>query len=158
MKRLLGFMTIAFIPVVLLSALYPEKVTEVPKMEERYDSVAGSDLVVFVRDGCPHCAAFEAYAIEHNLDVEYHEVSQIDAQKLFSQLQERAPALNQGVPTIVLNGHVSQGYDTDEDGDALAARLAACQASTSGCLSFEEFVQSTKTVSVDAVGESFDED
>ncbi|MCA9370682.1 MAG: glutaredoxin [Candidatus Peregrinibacteria bacterium] len=158
MKRLLGFMTIAFIPVVLLSALYPEKVTEVPKMEERYDSVAGSDLVVFVRDGCPHCAAFEAYAIEHNLDVEYHEVSQIDAQKLFSQLQERAPALNQGVPTIVLNGHVSQGYDTDEDGDALAARLAACQASTSGCLSFEEFVQSTKTVSVDAVGETCDED
>lgn len=158
MKRILGFMTLAFIPVVALTVLYPEKAMEAPKMEERYDSTYGADVVAFVRDGCPHCAAFEAYVIEHGIEVEYHEVTQIDSQALFEKLQARAPALNQGVPTIIVNGHVSQGYDTDEDGDAIAKRLDACQATNKGCLSFDKFVNSAATVDVEATGESCTED
>lgn len=158
MKRILGFMTLAFIPVVLLTILYPEKAMEAPRIEERYHSVRGADITAFVRDGCPHCAAFEAYVDEHGLEVQYYEVTQIDSQALFSKLQERAPALNQGVPTIVINGHVSQGYDTDEDGDAIKKRVEACQASANGCLDFEDFIESNATVEVAATGDTCAED
>lgn len=154
MKRLILFFALAALPVVVLGTLFPEKVLHRPVLTERYDSTAGADIVVFVRDGCPHCAAFEAYALQHELEVEYHEVTELDAQKLFTDLQERAPALNQGVPTFVINGHVSQGYDTDEHGDAIAARTEACQKSTKGCLPFEEFLAGGNTVEVEATGET----
>lgn len=158
MKRIVAFMALAAIPVIALSLLFPEKVFEKPEMSERYHSVRGAEVVAFVRDGCPHCAAFEAYVEEHDIDVEYYEVTQIDAQKLFSDLQERAPSLNQGVPTIVINGTVSQGYDTDEHGKAIEARLAACQNTANGCMSFEEFVESDAIVDVIAAGETCTED
>lgn len=154
MKRLALFLVLAALPVVVLGTLFPEKVTEKPVLTERYDSVAGADIVAFVRDGCPHCAEFESYVDEHGLDVQYYEVTQIDAQKLFSDLQERAPTLNQGVPTIVINGHVSQGYDTDEDGDAIKQRVMLCEAHADGCLPFEDFIKSTATVEVAATGET----
>jgi len=157
MKRILTFMTLAFIPVVALGVLFPDRIAEMPSMEERYHSTPGADIVVFVRDGCPHCAAFEAYAEKHELAVEYHEVTEIDAQKMFSDLQKRAPALNQGVPTIVINGTISQGYDTDKHGEAIVKRLESCQDTTEGCLSFNEFINSTATVDVTAAGETCDE-
>jgi glutaredoxin len=158
MKRILTFMTLAFIPVVALGFLFPERIAESPKMEESYHSIRGADIVVFVRDGCPHCAAFEAYAEEHELAVQYYEVTNIDAQKLFSDLQQRAPALNQGVPTVVINGTVSQGYDTDKHGEAIVSRLETCQASTNGCLPLEDFLKSNAEVEVSAAGETCNED
>ncbi len=158
MKRILTFMTLAFIPVVALGFLFPDRVTDTKIMQEGYHSTRGADIVVFVRDGCPHCAAFEAYAKEHDLAVQYYEVTQIDAQKKFSDLQQRATALNQGVPTVVINGTVSQGYDTDEHGEAIVARLSACKDKKEGCLSFEDFVKSTTTVDVTAAGKTCTED
>ena len=158
MKRILGFAVIALIPVIILAVLFPEKAFEKPLMEERYHSVQGADIVAFVRDGCPHCAAFEAYAVKEGWDIEFHEITQLDSQKLFENLQERAPALNQGVPTIVINGTVSQGYDTDEHGEAIAKRLLACQGTAKGCLPFEDFLASSARVEVTAAGQSCTED
>jgi hypothetical protein len=89
--------------------------------------------------------------------VQYYEISQIDSQKFFSDLQQRAPALNQGVPTIVINGSVSQGYDDDEHGEAIVARLQRCQSSSDGCLPLQDFLNSDATVEVMASGESCDE-
>ena len=151
-------MIVAFIPVVALGFLFPERVAESPKMEEHYTSAENADLVVFVRDGCPHCAAFKEYAKEHELAVQYYEVTNIDAQKLFSELQKRAPALNQGVPTIVINGTISQGYDTDEHGKAIVSRLRKCQNSTDGCLPLAEFLKSDAQVEVISAGQTCDED
>lgn len=151
-------MTLAFVPVVALGFLFPERALESQEMTEVYHSTRGADIVVFVRDGCPHCAAFEEYAEKYDLEVQYHEVTQIDAQKLFTDLQERAPALNQGVPTFIINGTVSQGYDTDEHGEAIVARLENCQNSAKGCLTFKDFINSAATVEVIAAGETCAED
>ncbi len=158
MKRILGFMSLAFIPVVVLTVLFPDKAMEAPKMEERYHSVPDAEITAFVRDGCPHCAAFEAYVDEHGLDVMYYEVTQIDSQKYFSDLQERVPTLNQGVPTIVIDNTVSQGYDTDEHGQAIEQRLENCRNSSSGCMPLEDFLDSSQTVSLINAGQTCTED
>ncbi|MDA0376663.1 MAG: glutaredoxin domain-containing protein [bacterium] len=158
MKHLAILFTLALIPVAVLSYLNPDKLLDKPTLEARYDSVQGAQITAFVRDGCPHCAAFEAYALEHDLEVNYFEVTEIHSQKFFSDLQQRAPALNQGVPTIVIDNTVSQGYDIDEHGKAIEKRLATCRASVEGCLSFEDFVDTDQIVEVTAAGESCNED
>lgn len=73
---------------------------------------------VFVRDGCPHCAALEKFMDTWFVrgdapDVTYYEVMNPDSQALFKKVQERMPGLTQGVPTIILDGIIIQGYDTD---------------------------------------------
>lgn len=158
MKRISLAILVAFAPVIALTLLFPERAMEKPELSERYLSTPGAEITAFVRDGCPHCAAFEAYVDEKGLDVQYYEVTQIDAQKFFSDLQERVPTLNQGVPTIVIDNTVSQGYDTDEHGQAIEKRLAACQNSSDGCMSFEDFKESSQTVDLIAAGESCTED
>jgi len=159
MKRIAVFCALAFVPVAALSLLYPERAFEPPQLEERSLSVEGADIVAFVRDGCPHCAAFERYALEQKWDVEYHEVTQLDAQRLFGKLQERAPALGQGVPTIVINGTVSQGYSTDDvAGIAIKKRLDACRSSAAGCMAFDAFIASSKKIDVLTTGQTCTED
>ncbi len=154
MKRFGLFMVLAALPVIVLGTLYPDKALRKEEISEQYLSLDGADVVAFVRDGCPHCAAFEAYAVEHDIPVHYYEITQLDSQQLFADLQLHAPALNQGVPTIIINGSVSQGYDTDEHGQAIKKRLTACSETKAGCLSFEDFLKSDVQVSVIAAGES----
>ena len=158
MKRLALFLTIALLPVILIGYLYPDRVLKGPSLTEVFHSTPGADIVVFVRDGCPHCAAFEKYALEREWNIEYHEVTQIDSQKIFLQLQERAPLLNQGVPTIIINGSITQGYEDDQTGEFLKKKLDTCQSSPDGCLSFEEFLASDKQVAVESAGATCTED
>lgn len=159
MKRIALFMGLAAIPVIILTSLFPEKVWQQPNVSEKYHSLQNADIVAFVRDGCPHCADFERFALENNFAVQYHEITQIDAQQLFAKLQERVPLLNQGVPTIVINGTVSQGYSTDDvAGAAIQKRVEACQSSESGCLSFTDFIASNAKVDVLSTGQTCLED
>ena len=158
MKRIATFFGIALIPVIVLTILNPEKAFEKPQIAERYHSTRGAEITAFVRDGCPHCAKFEEYVEKHDLKVMYYEVTQIDSQKFFSDLQLRVPALNQGVPTIVIGDTVSQGYDTDEHGEAIVQRLENCRASEDGCMPLEAFLDSDLTVELIAAGESCTED
>ena len=158
MKRLALFLTIALLPVILIGYLYPDRVLKGPSLTEVFHSTPGADIVVFIRDGCPHCAAFEKYALEREWNIEYHEVTQIDSQKIFLQLQERAPLLNQGVPTIIINGSITQGYEDDQTGEFLKKKLDTCQSSPDGCLSFEEFLASDKQVAVESAGATCTED
>jgi len=149
MKRLWIFLLAAFIPAIILAGVYPDRVFKQNIPEGRYLSYHGADIVVFVRDGCPHCAAFEAFAHENDWLVEYHEVTQIDSQSLFQKLQKVAPTLQQGVPTIIINGHIAQGYDKDENtGQYLKNLYDACRASEDGCLSYEDFIATASDVSV----------
>jgi glutaredoxin len=158
MKRLLLFIIAAFVPVAILGYAFPERALEPPVIEELYRSQQGADVVAFVRDGCPHCAEFEAYALKHEWAVEYHEVTQIDSQKMFHDLQEHVPNLNQGVPTIFINGSVSQGYDDDQDGESLKKKLEECQASEEGCLPFTDFLASDAQVELATTGSACTED
>lgn len=142
MKRLSAFFILAFLPVAILGALKPERLVSGPKMEARYASVPGADVVAFVRDGCPHCADFEALSIAQGWSVEYHEISEVGAPELFAQVQDHAPALQQGVPTIIIDGKILQGYETDiTTGVHLQEIYDACKASEQGCLPFRDFLE-----------------
>ncbi|MBI3336857.1 hypothetical protein HYZ98_04840 [Candidatus Peregrinibacteria bacterium] len=158
MKRFALFLTVTLLPVILLGYLYPDRALKGPTLTEVFPSTPGADIVVFVRDGCPHCAAFEEYANRNKWEVEYHEVTQIDSQKLFSDLQTHAPLLNQGVPTIVINGTVTQGYEDDQTGDFLKNKLVACQSRPDGCLPFKDFLESSAQVDVESAGATCTED
>ena len=154
MKKFLPFLGIAFIPIILLAGIYPEKAFKLTPPEGTYQSTRGADIVAFVRDGCPHCADFEEYVHEQGWEVEYHEITEINSQKLFSELQERAPTLNQGVPTIVIDGKILQGYETHETtGVRLQKRLADCQGTSDGCRDFQEFLASSESVGVDTAAD-----
>lgn len=154
MKRLSLFLLLAITPVVILGILFPDKLVKNPIPEERYHSVPGADIVVFVRDGCPHCAAFEAFAEQQNWDVEYYEITKQGTPELFARMQERAPSLNQGVPTIIVDGFVMQGYETDENtGAALKKILETCRSSKEGCMTFKQFLLSEGTVEVQSAAE-----
>lgn len=143
MKRLSLFWLLALIPVVILGTLYPERLAKGPAVENRYATVHGADIVVFVRDGCPHCANFEEFALEQGWEVEYHEITEIGTPELFAKVQEHAPALQQGVPTIIMHGTILQGYATHETtGARLKDIYEACQASNEGCLPFRDFLAS----------------
>src|SRR3989344_7449095 len=147
MRRLLLFFVLAFVHVVILGTLFPDTLMEGPSVDERYITKQGADVVAIVRDGCPHCAAFEAYATKQGWDVEFHEITNIDTPKLFEKIQKRAPTLQQGVPTIIINGQIVQGYETDEKtGTQLKKMLESCRASDSGCKPFTEFLASDVTV------------
>ena len=98
---------------------------------------------VFVREGCPHCADFKAFmaAWEEAPSVAYYEVMEPETQELFKKVQLRLPGLQQGVPTIILDGHIIQGYDKDETtGKRVRETYEACKDREGGCITFDEFL------------------
>ena len=151
MKRLLIFFAFGLVPVAILATLYPQRFIEGPQLaDQHYIPDPGADIVAFVREGCPHCAAFFEFVQEQEWRVDYHEITNIDTQRMFEELQQRAPTLNQGVPTIIIDGRVFQGYDTDEtSGVGLKTVYESCRGSPEGCLSYEEFISSNRTVEVE---------
>ncbi|MDA1208551.1 MAG: hypothetical protein O2904_00785 [bacterium] len=155
MKRISTFLGLTLIPVIALAILYPDRFLHGPDMhsEMQYFPNPGADIVAFVRDGCPHCADFHNFAIENAWTVDYHEVTQIDSQQMFKDLQDRVQGLNQGVPTIILDGHVLQGYDKHEtSGKKIGNLLAACQEDDS-CIPYKEFLASTEPVDLESAAE-----
>lgn len=154
MRRFTLFLLAGLVPVILLGFLFPDRIAQGPDVEERYLSQEGADIVVFVRDGCPHCAAFEAFATAQGWGVEYHEITDIETPELFRKLQERAPTLMQGVPTIVIDGNLIQGYENDEKtGTKIQALYDACRDAKKGCLPFRAFLASDRTVAVQSAAE-----
>jgi glutaredoxin len=153
MKRLLGFFGFALVPVLVLALLYPDRFVSGPDIgaEIKYPQHPGADIVVFVRDGCPHCADFREFALDQEWEVDYHEITNIDSQKMFKELQAHVPNLNQGVPTIVINGRVVQGYEMHETtGQKLRSMYDLCRSSGEGCRDYEEFIASNDTVELEA--------
>jgi len=92
------------------------------------------ELQVFVREGCPHCAAAEeflaAFAREHRLDVVYRPVDRDPAAREELLRVSRAAGIwPPGVPTFVFEGRVLVGFDTPEhSGPALAALVRGAAA------------------------------
>lgn len=100
-------------------------------------------MQVFVREGCPHCAAFEKFMgkWEGAPTVAYYEVTEKTTQDLFAKVQTRMPGLQQGVPTIILDGQVIQGYDTDANSGMRIKRIYdVCRDREAGCITFDEFL------------------
>lgn len=109
---------------------------------------------VFVRDGCPHCAVLEKFMDEwfesgNAPDVTYYEVMNKEAQELFAKVQERMPGLTQGVPTIILDGQVMQGYETDKTtGKRIKDLYEKCSVRGEGCITFDAFMEGAGAKSI----------
>jgi len=156
MKRLALFLGLAAVPVVILALLFPGRFLGGHDIaaQQTYTPNPGADIVVFVRDGCPHCAAFHEFATAQGWTVDYREITNLDAQRMFEDVQTKAPMLNQGVPTFVFDGHVIQGYDTDAtSGKRIRSIYEKCKASREGCLPYEEFIGSSAVVELESAAE-----
>lgn len=96
------------------------------------DPGSGADLIVFVRDGCPHCADAEEWIesgllVERpSLDVEIHDVAHDPA--ALARLREIAATRGMSaisVPTFVIGERVLVGFDSGETtGAQIRAMLA----------------------------------
>lgn len=149
MKRFAGYVLLALIPVAVLGFLFPDRLLKHAAVEE-FISVENADIVAFVRDGCPHCAAFKRFVEEKGWAVKYHEITELTSQEEFVLLQNRVPTLQQGVPTIVLNGHIVQGYETNETSGHMLEELYTCADTEEGCMPYEEFLTNKNEVSVES--------
>jgi glutaredoxin/cytochrome c biogenesis protein CcdA len=130
------FLLLAASAVTLLAFGAPAAFAHVGEVDEKI-------MHVFVREGCPHCAAFKAFmsAWEGAPSVAYYEVMEKPSQLLFAEVQKRMPGLQQGVPTIILDGHIIQGYDKDETtGQRVRETYEACKDRDGGCITFDEFL------------------
>jgi glutaredoxin len=153
-KRFVMFLALAFIPVVVLGLIYPDKLMKGPDVTMKYPQAPGADIVAFVRDGCPHCQAFHDFAIANNWTVDYHEITDIGTGEMFEELQKVAPTLQQGVPTIIINGTITQGYDTDDASGVRVKKLYDdCKASSSGCKPYKDFLVTASNVTVHSAAE-----
>jgi len=140
-KRLIGFLILAFAPAVILGFLFPNRALNSGSDTGEILSTPGAEMVVFVSDNCPHCIDLKAFAARKEWEVEYKDITKQENQKLFVALQDKAPALQQGVPTIYLNGRVIQGYKTDEEtGQLLEFFYRDCHKSETGCMPLDEFL------------------
>ncbi|MDD5623388.1 MAG: glutaredoxin domain-containing protein [Candidatus Peribacteraceae bacterium] len=148
-RRLLLFFIGAFLPAILLALVFPQRAFRGETVAPP-PTVSDADIVAFVSDNCPHCAAFKAYAAAQKWKVELHEITQAESQQLFARVQERAPTLQQGVPTIVVNGHVIQGYKDDATtGVKIATLLRVMRERPGESLSFSAFLASAQHVEVE---------
>ncbi|MDD5041232.1 MAG: hypothetical protein PHX87_03090 [Candidatus Peribacteraceae bacterium] len=146
-RRLLLFFIGAFVPMVALALLFPGRVLPkriaAPEALPPTAAEIHADMVAFVSADCPHCAEFEAFAKAQGWKVELHDIAQAQSQSLFVRVQEHAPLLRQGVPTIVINGHVIQGYKDDATtGKRLSALLQEYEANRGGGMDFNTFLES----------------
>lgn len=155
MKRISLAIGIAMIPVVIIALIYPDRFIDGRgKIEGKYQMNPGADIVVFVQETCPHCADFKEFAEAQGWEVDYREISQVSSQYMFEDVQEHTPALNQGVPTFVIDGHVLQGYKTVETtGEKIKSIYDACIEDSEGCLPYEEFIASDATVDLESAAE-----
>ena len=152
-KKLLFFLGLAFIPVVLLGYFFPERALDSGR--GIFPTIEDANVVVFVQDICPHCDDFKEFAEKNGWNVQYYDVTSTNGQKQFIKLQERAPSLSQGVPTVVIDGKVTQGYEKDETtGQYLLKQLSDCQIrSNAPCQPFEEFLATDVHVTVKSAAE-----
>ncbi|MFM1798566.1 MAG: hypothetical protein RLZZ117_844 [Cyanobacteriota bacterium] len=102
-------------------------------------ATAGAMLEVFVRDGCPHCAAAKAWLPQlqrahPELRVRLRDLERDPA--ALRQLREhsrRAGVRAPGVPTFVINGTVLVGFDSPEGmGRTLLQRLETPRGNENG--------------------------
>lgn len=150
----------ALVPVAVLGFIFPDRFLHGPDLgaDVKYLPSPGADITAFVREGCPHCAAFYEFVQQEGWLVDYHEITQVDTPKLFSDLQQVAPTLNQGVPTIIINGRVFQGYEDHEtSGAGLKAAYDACKDSAEGCMPYKEFLANSSNVEVELAGATCNE-
>lgn len=115
----------------------------------------GETLVVFVRDGCPHCADAKSFLSElarqrPQLRIEYRAVDKDpEAREALAQVSRRAGAWPPGVPTFVVGERVMIGFgESAESGPELLALLDTTFATPRGEIDSSLF----GTLSVEQLG------
>ncbi len=142
-SRLFWYLLLALVPVLVLASLYPHRLLQEPQKVEALYSVPGADVVVFYQRDCPHCHELKRYVRHQGWEVEYHELSSNEGRHLFAQLKSKVKGLDWAAPTIVVNGMISQGYQSDETtGRWLGRVLESCQSDRDKCLQFKDLLES----------------
>jgi len=100
-----------------------------PRVEAQPDTAA-ADLIVYVRDGCPHCADAKEFLADlarqrPGLRIVYRQVDRdAAAREALVQLTRDAGMWPPGVPTFVANGRLLVGFDGAEStGPAVLALI-----------------------------------
>ena len=107
------------------------------------DNSKDAMIHAFVMDSCPFCRKFKEFMSGWSdaPAITYYNVDDIASEALFEKVKERMPSIVDGVPTIILNGEVFQGYESDETtGADINNIIGECIASDEGCVSFESFL------------------
>jgi len=113
-----------------------------------------TEMHVFVRDGCPHCADLEEFMESwweegDAPSATYYEVLSSETQEKFKLVQNRMKGLQQGVPTIIIDGQLVQGYDTDEKtGKRLRDIYERCKDREEGCILYQDFLDGAGAKSI----------
>ncbi|MDH3346515.1 MAG: hypothetical protein OEM02_00245 [Desulfobulbaceae bacterium] len=156
-KRLfLYFIIISMLPILVLAAFFPERLVRESSKIERLYSVSGADIVVFAQYDCSHCRAFKKFALHQGWSVEYYDIAEEHGREVFKKLRGRVPQLTYSTPTIVINAHIFQGYDNEENiGKKLDQVLTDCRGSINGCLPFAELLEQGSAVSQEAAAGTF---
>ncbi|MDD5103864.1 MAG: glutaredoxin domain-containing protein [Candidatus Peribacteraceae bacterium] len=148
-RRLTLFFIAAFLPIAALALLFPERAFRTPPVPAPA-TATGADIVAFVSKDCPHCAAFKAFAASQEWQVELYDIANAESQALFRQLQEHVRELRQSVPTIVINGHVLQGYKDDATtGGRLKTLLMQYRTDKANGVTFDEFLSGSETAKLE---------
>jgi len=130
----------AFLPIAALAFVFPNRVFRAPEVSEPA-TATGADIVAFVSADCPHCAAFKTFAEKQEWQVELHDISEAKSQALFKKVQEHVLELRQSVPTIVINGHVLQGYKDDTTtGGRLKTIVMEMRTNRADSVTFDDFL------------------
>lgn len=148
-RRLALAFVIGFLPIVAFAFLFPGRILRTQPAHGPVTQT-GADIVAFVSKDCPHCAAFKSFAASQKWDVDLYDIAEAQSQTLFRRVQERVPGLSQGVPTIVVNGHVIQGYKNDDTtGKRIQSLLDDARKTGSNRVTFEEFLASSETTKLE---------
>ena len=148
-RRLALFFALGFLPIVALAVFFPERVLYSPGAPAP-TTQTGADIVAFVSEDCPHCAAFKAFAGAQGWQVELHDISEAKSQALFKKVQEHVLELRQSVPTIVINGHVLQGYKDDATtGGRLKTLVMEMRANATDSVTFDDFLSGSATAKLE---------
>ena len=154
MKRLTLWFVAALIPVAVLGLLFPNRLFEGQITSSTgpgiYLEDMSASIFVFAQEECPHCADFKAFANTQGWRINYRDIGNPDPREEFAKLQEHVPFLEQGVPTIYINGHVIQGYETDETTGTQVKKLYEEYSEEKGdFISFESFLDSDAKVELE---------
>ncbi len=153
MRRFILFVLVALIPVAFLAYLYPERIQTGGHSDIPYLSDPQADITVFYQKESPESHTLKEFLWWEGWTVRYENITTDKGKEKFAALQNRAPNLEIGVPTIVIHNTVLQGFESiDTTGEHIVETYDNCRKSRDGCIQFNEFLASERTVEAQTVG------
>lgn len=111
---------ILIVTILLFFALtFKEGLFSKARIDEKLSDINQNELLVFVQDGCPHCAHAEEFLNNNNfdgVDVVYHNLKDSSSLDLLFQYVNKLniPQANLGTPVFIFNNEYIVGFGEEE--------------------------------------------